>query len=255
MNQLLKLLLIHFLSVHLSSNHKLLPHKNSIISTCRNVCDLILESCTGSIRHCSGLSPSSVWIERLHIVMQLCGHGYWISFVPFTKSQVRFAYINTYWLLHTPSCSLDALSIMLIAHFHQDLTCDPGNTHDPSFDQSLTFFLSSFFLSFTLYLPLPSLFFLLRGLPYPLAIQASDSRVTAAARAINTVCLVSFLAGCIKHWMAVADYSWDAFPYTCWVWEIQVNGETLPAAQWDRDRQELGHFDGCHVTLDERRRK
>ncbi len=92
-------------------------------------------------------------------------------------------------------------------------------------------------------------FFFLRGLPYPLAIQASDSRVMAAARAINTVCLVSFLAGCIKHWMAVADYSWDSFPYTCWVGEIQVNGGTLAAAQWEG--QELGHFECFHVTLDE----
>ena len=49
----------------------------------------------------------------------------------------------------------------------------------------------------------------------------------AAVQAINTVCLVSFLASCIKHCMAVADYSWDLFPYTCWVGEIQVNGGTL----------------------------
>lgn len=68
--------------------------------------------------------------------------------------------------------------------------------------------------------------------PCPLAIQASDSSVTAAAWAINTVCLVSFLAGCIKHWMAVADYSRDLSPtHTCWVGEIQVNGGTVAAAQ------------------------
>lgn len=45
------------------------------------------------------------------------------------------------------------------------------------------------------------------GLPYPLATQAPDSSFLAVARAINTVCLVSFLAGSIKHYRPVADYS------------------------------------------------
>lgn len=111
------------------------------------------------------------------------------------------------------------------------------------------------FFSFFLFLSVslsPSLycFFFLRGLPCPLAIQASDSTVTAAAQAINTVCLVSFLADCIKHWMAVADYSWDSSLYTCWVGEIQVNSGTLAAAQWEG--QESGQFECFHVTLDER---
>lgn len=45
------------------------------------------------------------------------------------------------------------------------------------------------------------------ALPYPLATQAPDSSFLAVARAINTVCLVSFLAGSIKHYRPVADYS------------------------------------------------
>lgn len=135
----------------------------------------------------------------------------------------------------------------------QDLTCDQVNTHDPSLNQSLTWFLL-FSSTVSSLPPPPFLFFFLWGLPYPLAIQASDSSVMAAAWAINTVCLVSFLASCIKHWMAVADYSWDSFPYTCWVWEIQVNGGTLAAAQWEG--QDLGNFEcSHHVTLDERRQK
>lgn len=96
-------------------------------------------------------------------------------------------------------------------------------------------------------------FFFLWGLPYPLAIQAWDSSVMAPVRAINMVCLVSFLAGCIKHWMTVADYSWDLFPHTCWVWEIQVNGGTLEAAQWDR--MESGCFEFFHVTFYEMTQK
>ena len=74
------------------------------------------------------------------------------------------------------------------------------------------------------------------GLPYPLAIQASDSRVAAAVWAINTVCLVSFLAVSIKHWMAVADYSRAPFPYTCWVGEIQVNSRTVGSMSGNGDR-------------------
>lgn len=58
------------------------------------------------------------------------------------------------------------------------------------------------------------------GLPYPVAIQATDSSVMAAVWAINTVCLVSFLAVCIKHWITAAGYSRDLLPYTCWVGEM-----------------------------------
>lgn len=58
------------------------------------------------------------------------------------------------------------------------------------------------------------------GLLYPVAIQATDSSVMAAVWAINTVCLVSFLAVCIKHWITAAGYSRDLFPYTCWVGEM-----------------------------------
>lgn len=94
--------------------------------------------------------------------------------------------------------------------------------------------------------PSPSVtvvFLLSRGLPFPLATQASDSTVMAAARAINTVCLVSFLAGCIKHWTAGADYSRDPFPYTCWVGETQVK-------RWDSGSSSMRAtgFECFHVT-------
>lgn len=85
--------------------------------------------------------------------------------------------------------------------------------------------------------PRPRFYGVLR---YPLATQASGSRVVAAVWAINTVCLVSSLAVAIKHWMAVADYSRALFPYTCWVGEIQVNSGTLGSMS---DNGELGHLD------------
>lgn len=80
--------------------------------------------------------------------------------------------------------------------------------------QALFLIIHNQFISFFLFFS-GSFFFAASWSPYPLAIQATDSSVMAAMQAINTVCLVSFLAVCIKHWITAAGYSRDLFPNTC----------------------------------------
>lgn len=121
--------------------------------------------------------------------LQSCRHRYRVSFVPFSEAQVHEGYTHPNW----PKYTLDRLPPTCSGHSLLAFTCGLPNTpQSHSFHSSLPPCLDT------------------RGLPYALEAHALDSSFLAPARAINTVCLVSFLADSIKQCTPEADYSWPS---------------------------------------------